>query len=607
MKRINRLQAWACGIALLALTACTDVWEEHYQPSLELNGDENLWELISGDPDLQGFAAFLSATGYDTLLTKNRNYTVWAPMAGCDMALLDGATDSLLAVYRKEIVENHIANYTHVAGGFKDKEDTDKYQKVLMLNGKAYHFEGSVDKGYTLSNSTLKRTNIVAKNGVLHKVDGAVTFGTNIWDQLSREENLSSLWKHMSKYYVRTYDEYNSVKGPIVDGKETILDSAWIESCRWFAEIGHLNVDDSSYTMYALSNKAWDEMYTNTRSYFNYSSDLETDDGRDSETICDSVVKELMCRHMVFSNTINEDFYAGLHDTLISNYYGYPRQEFIGQYAHALKNGAIGEPKKLSNGLLYIVDQSNYEPLTLWHDTIRIQGERLSSEERYPDNDKYNNVDRCGYGLVITVNESGTTKYELDELNKSIFTVTKENALYEKISGGKVGVFEVTEENEKNSLNPVFNFYVEDILSAKYRVEIVLLPADVVDPLATFIKPNKFKAKFYVNGVKEILMQPVEERSALNEKGQVWFVSDPTKIDTILLAECLDVPTCEAFLNSINSKEEISARLKIESDVTYGRGMNNNGSDKSKWKYDKNFRIDEVIFTPLPDDYVSKY
>ena len=603
MKRINRLQAWACGMVLLALTACTDVWNEHYQPSLELNGEENLWELISGDPDLQDFAAFLSATGYDTLLTKNRNYTVWAPMAGCDVALLEGATDSLISVYRKEIVENHIANFTHVAGGIRDREDADKYQKVLMLNGKTYHFEGRMGNDYTLSNSILKKGNIVAKNGVLHKVDGVVTFGTNIWEQLSREENLSSLWKHMSKYYVRTYDEYNSVKGPIVDGKETILDSAWKVSCRWWAEIGHLNVDDSSYTMYALSNKAWKDMYDETSRYFNYSSDLKTTDERGSEAIRDSIVKELMCRHMVFSNTINHDFYAGLHDTLISNYYGYPRQKFIGKYAHDLKNGVIGEPKELSNGYLYIIDQYNYDPLTLWHDTIRIQGESLSSKERYSNTDPKDDAERCGFALAAAI---GSGEVVPDALIQNNVTISKENTLYDKVSGRKIGVYEVTEENEKNSMNPVFNFYVDNVFSAKYRVQIVILPAHFVDTLATFVKPNKFGAKFYSKGANAVTLKPVEERSAYKVGGDL-FVSDPTKIDTILLADCLEIPTCEAYLNSINSSVQLVARLKIESNVTYGRGKDNNGNDKTKWKYDKNFRIDEVIFTPLPADYESEY
>ena len=45
MKRKNIvLKALTCSIASLAFTACTDIWDSHYQPKPELNATETLWD-----------------------------------------------------------------------------------------------------------------------------------------------------------------------------------------------------------------------------------------------------------------------------------------------------------------------------------------------------------------------------------------------------------------------------------------------------------------------------------------------------------------------------------------------------------------------------------
>ena len=66
MKRKNIvLKALTCGITALAFTACTDTWDNHYQPKTELNATETLWDLIEADPQLTQFEEFVKATGYD--------------------------------------------------------------------------------------------------------------------------------------------------------------------------------------------------------------------------------------------------------------------------------------------------------------------------------------------------------------------------------------------------------------------------------------------------------------------------------------------------------------------------------------------------------------
>lgn len=559
----------ACCLVLGGLTACTDVWNEHYQTNPDLSGDENLWELISSNSELAEFAALLEATGYDSLLTKNRSYTVWAPTQmpeGFDVASLEGVSDSLLNVYRKEIVENHIANFSHVAGGIRDKEDKKNYKKIEMLNKKSYDFTGATSGSYRFAGKGLKSSNAVAKNGVLHILDGYTEYAANIWEQLAKEPLVGKHFSYLFKDYKREFNPNGSTPGPIVDGKTTYLDSVFTESCRWFYEIGQLNKEDSSYTMYALTDAAWDEMLEKTRKYFVYRPTMKLlpEFGNLSpEMITDSMAKEMMIKNFVFSNTVNEKFFLGATDTLRST----TNQLFIGGEADSLEYNSIKEYSSLSNGRLLVVNSVNYNPFTCWHDTLRVEGESLWYQT---ETDVVQNAKASSKGI------------------------DKDSLIYDQISKGAVGVFTPIEEKDV----PTLCFYVNNILSGYYRVSIVLLPPHLVNSAdTTFIKPNKFNARlYYADGLTNSGNLGVDE-----EGNKTDFISDPTKIDTIVLAECIKIPYCEYRVKNLSGVDR-KTRLELETTITFGstpKYDNRGDKNQGKWKYDNSYRIDQVIFEPL--------
>ena len=597
----------ACGLAI-SLAACTDVWEEHYQPDTVLTGDKNLWELISDESDLSNFAALLSATRtttkeggirYDSLLMMSRSYTVWAPTNAnmpkhIDYLSLNNAPSDSLEKYRKEIVENHIANYAHVAGGIRDREDRKNYKMVEMLNGKSYHFEGEPGVGYMFADGSLVAPNEVAKNGVLHKLDGRAIYLPNIWEKLGSLSSISSLYAFLEKDYKIEFNEAASIPGPIVGYQLTFLDSAFTESCRWFYEIGQLDREDSLYTMYALTNKAWDEMFEMTKSYFEFPAGKVTLPEKGSQTAAvarDSIAREMICRNLVFSNTINKKFFEGTKDSLFSNHYS--RQMFVGNEAHALKDGTI-ETYSLSNGTLHVVDQVNYNPFTCWHDTIRIEGESVSSND---------------------VKDAGASGRYID----------RDSLLYKYVSNGAIGIFKPTGANKK----PTLSLYLGDVLSAYYKVSIVLLPPHIVDPSdTTFIKPNKFDARLWFPdgssnsgslAKKGWGTNPSVKEIRRSETNQLYwdtaFVSDPTKIDTIVLAECIKIPYCECQRQLFQSfdrtaKLEITTSIEYSRKYGYGDALFDVDSVEIKgevlpeytfveWNFDNNYRIDQIILEPV--------
>ena len=208
MKRKNIvLKALTCSIASLAFTACTDIWDSHYQPKPELNATETLWDLIEADPELSQFAEYAKATGYNEILSQNRFYTVWAPVNGSEFYTthsLEGVTDSLLSVYQFEFIENHVADYNHTASGNMSNN------AIKMLNGKYNRFEGSADN-YTFKNAVVKTANIAAKNGLLHKTADHAIFTANIWEQLAKIDSISLLNDFLKSYDEIIFDELNSV------------------------------------------------------------------------------------------------------------------------------------------------------------------------------------------------------------------------------------------------------------------------------------------------------------------------------------------------------------------------------------------------------------
>lgn len=533
MKRKNIISTLACSFVALAFTACTDVWDEHYQPNPELNADETLWELIEGDKEqLSEFAAFLKATGYDTLLTKNRCYTVWAPINGAEFFKnhpIEGATKAQLDEYRKELIENHIADYSHVAGG-KLSEDN----MVKMLNGKYIRFENESGKT-TFKGVPVKVPNVPAKNGVLHKIDGYATFTANIWEQLAKEESLDSLYSFLVKDYKREPNWNASVQGPVVDGQITYLDTAWSVTCPWFNSLGRLNREDSSYTMFALTNRAWDEMYEMTKKYFVYADDFE-----EGDSVQEAVVKELMCSNLVFSDKVNKKYANNdpkvPYDTLISNYnllYTYEPLVFGGDEVKVLYEGATS--LALSNGTLNIVDQVNYDPLKCWHDTIRVEGENLKG----------------GY----TGDESASLN-EYANCERNVVRIDRDSALYENVSNGAVAVF------KNDTDNPRLDFKISNVLSASYKIKVVVVPAHILNPYDTlYVKPNMFYATLTCGSreLKGATQDIVLGRKDSCVNYQRFIYSDPTRIDTIELVplkkvgdvyeptgfDYVEIPVCE--------------------------------------------------------------
>ena len=543
MQRKHLISGLLCGVAILA--SCTDVWEEHYQPNPQLNADETLWELIKNDPELDKFEKFLVDTKYDSLLMKDRFYTVWAPTG-------DFAYDETnRELWEKEFVQNHIADYSHVAGGKLTEENF-----VTMLNGKYIRFENTKGK-FTFKGLPLKSQNIPAKNGILHKIEGYVEYTPNIWEQLAKEatggpNGVDSLYQFLFKDYKREFDQYSSVPGPTIDGKPTYLDSVFTESNPWFYDLGELNREDSSYTMFALTNSAWVEMRDMASKYFNYATGY-----KEADSVRNQIVSELMCKNLVFSDKVNAKYLNGNvgvpYDTLVSNYrlfYGNKNSlVFEGDEVATLYEGAV--TKNMSNGTLHIMNQVNYDPLMCWHDTLRTEAEHLNGA--LPEDDNY-----------------ADAPFDTEQVLKSYVFIDEDSVdLYDRVSGGAVAVFEP--KNPNSGIKITFN--INNVLSAPYRIKIVTLPPQVINPSDTlFIRPTMFYAQIVYGDENAIDASTIPLKLCASETMQYdTITASCVDLDTIVLCpfdgtgrDYVKVPVCEFEEGSRFKDSKTQTRLSIE-------------------------------------------
>lgn len=542
------------GLTALLATACTDTWNEHYSVNTDIasNSDKTLWQVIQDNDSLAEFAALLEKSGYNTLLTQDRFFTVWAPVG--DFAY----SEEDAALLEKEFVQNHIANYRHVGVGTLDEKNG-----VKMLNGKRLNFTGSTGN-YYFNNVKVIETNIPAKNGVIHLIGGNgeySEFSANIWEYLEKNPRLAKFNAYLKEHTDSTINHTLSEAGgsSINDlGQVVYADTVWNVTNVWWNRIGQFNNEDSAYTVIAPTDEAWDKMYTKVASYLRFDSvqvSKEKDGSPDS--LQDLMVKEYICRHLAFSQSVNPITEIGAMDSLISTYQmAYNPVVFRDTECDSLFANQV-EEVELSNGIVHIVDQLNYSPLTCWLDTIKMEAE--NTNYCY----EFNNKDNLGYDNVV---------YQA-------VNVHRDSAYYETVSGGRYMLAEERIAGTTGS-SVSLTYTLPNVYAAKYRIKVVVVPAIYQNAEYIDRKPAPITMTFiYPKG--EGLKDQVSSIEYRNDS------YDCQRVDTLTFKDkagndFVTVPYCEYGLT------DPLTQLKIQ--MTHSRGSRG---------LDHTLRIDRIIMEPV--------
>lgn len=358
-----------CGlVGVLALTACSDFSDYNDAPvDQQPSGNLTLWENISQNEQLSDFAALIRQAGFVDDLNSPRSLTVWAPVNG-SFSLSDYqgmSRENLL----QQFVWGHVAKYSHLASG-------EVNESVHMLNDKSFLFQGS--GAYTFDGLTITQANVPSNNGIMHIINGVAPFYPNLYEYLSTAPGIDSLRNHFMRYELTYLDQNASVKGPMVNGVQTYIDSVMVTQNSLTAQLNaRISNEDSSYTFIMPTDVAFDKMYERVKPYYNFINTTVVQDVENygsatdtktknvtinAEYMTDSLVRRAIVRNLIFSNN---DAYnqwltnpnAFFTDTLRSttrNKFSNPR-ELISAYR-------VGQPVEMSNGWAHLVDSLAFYP-----------------------------------------------------------------------------------------------------------------------------------------------------------------------------------------------------------------------------------------------------
>ena len=144
------------------IVSCSDPWDDHAQVG-DSNLDENLSARIKNMPETSDFGELLIETGYDSILSSSKTYTVWVPtndaMAQVDASTLSDIEDKRLFVL------NHIALTSYSSVNDRDSVS------VAMLSNKYLEFKN----GNMIAESNVVKADQYAENGLYHVIDKALT------------------------------------------------------------------------------------------------------------------------------------------------------------------------------------------------------------------------------------------------------------------------------------------------------------------------------------------------------------------------------------------------------------------------------------------------
>lgn len=568
MKRKN-LYKTVLGLAIgaLTLTGCSDEWDDHYDATVKDVMGGTLWDAIQQDGNLSNFANVLRTCGYDKSLASSQVFTVFAPS---NDTFSSSEAEALIAAYNsqkgivdddenttiKEFLQNHIALYNYSISSQSN-------DSIVMMNGKYLPLNSS-----SINGTPFTLTNQHYSNGVLFKVSTPLQFFPNVFEYMSKDSELDSLYNffYSDRFYRRVFQPDQSVAGGIVDGKTVYLDSVFTQQNELFDTKflnARLNREDSTYWMVAPTNKVWRELLEEYTSYFNYDNTVA-----DRDSVIYTNTRMAITKGTAFSRTINRD--NMINDSIMStnatyNYlnrnrtWGNDSLHYY-QYFHpfASPTGIFTGSRAVpcSNGIVYVSDDWKIKKTETFFQTRLIEAENNTIKE----------VSKIANAQNV-MEETISPKY---------CTVDNKNAFYGKISGNRFVEFEPLKTTVQHSVT----FNITNVLSnIGYDIYLVTAPALANDSNATEIQrlPTILRCTLYYNN-QEGVSQETQLADRLETKGD--------EVDYILLAEDFKFPCATYGL----VEEEPQVSLKVETRVSSYQIRQNT--------HTRTMRIDCIILKP---------
>lgn len=487
-------------------TSCSD-WDDHYETMASQAGsDMTLWQTIQQHPELSDFRDVLSQTKvFKYHKVKNVSYAdlldgvqTFTVMAPVNGSFNKDSVLSLLSTSKGDSMVVRSFIGNHLS--YNQVTNVEKPTEFFLLNSKRATIGNNQAMGVTLQAS-----NIRAKGGILHILQNTLPYRYNIYEILLNDPRFDKIGEQVSSYDEDEFNPTQSVEGGMVDGEQIYVDSVFNERNRMLESVGLLADEDSTYLMVVPTNEEWQRIWNEAMDFYRYDKTVEDRDSLQRYWANHSLLSDA-----IFSRTIQ----ASPEDSLITYYYDkrYPKYHV---FHKPFQEGGIlygTTATEYSNGTLYTANRWPFTPEMTYNREIKTEGERPELILDYT---------LCSYN---------TRTHAADSVSENEYLVI----------------------TPKGNTNWNMTFKLENTLAASYDICAVILPATVYDSKAQ-LKPCKFQAE----------IKYVDENG--NEKtfncDNIKFTNDPTRVDTVVLAENFKFPVCN--YNQTNMKFTVTLKCSL--------------------------------------------
>lgn len=490
----NTVKAGLLGAAvLLGFTACTD---DHFdiQPST-VSGSNTIWQNVEANADLDSVAMILrrckvmksqtdksAKQTYAELLATSQQLTAWLPKNGTfnakqyldelDSAAVLRAKDEMAGTRAEydvanRFARNHIARFNY--------ESNMGEQRIALMNSKIVNYnagEGTFN-GVKLDAAN---ANILSSNGMLHVLDGESQFAYNIFERLQVDSRFAKIYGDIDKYNVYTFSASSSTQGSMNhNGSMEYVDSVWTRtnSLMTGAWLDKLTDEDSLYVSVIPTDAAYEAARQKIHGLFkyaknyNYAWDASKRDWTNKGTNALKFNTDSLTTYNVTSRILSaSSFSVGYNsegpvttsnpqaflnhvltaDSLNSNARLVIYNKDKGNVNPIFDGQTADDAIKASNGYIFAVDNYNYDPSYSFIQKMNINGHNTSQVIG-------STSEQAQY--VTLNNENQNAEVNVDALGVDNFYY------YFPVSGN-------------SQLN--IDFKLNNVLSTKYKISIVLLP-----------------------------------------------------------------------------------------------------------------------------------
>lgn len=565
----NTFRTGAMAMAgLLAFTACSDTWDEHYNGTIDQGYAGSMMEyLVDPANGVNDFADVVKAAGYDSELNASQVLTILAPQNGTfnKDSLLQLISNGKRQLVIDRFIKNHVMRYNISLGA--------KEQDLTLLNTKKVKLGTLADK--KVNDANVVNENVACKNGVIQVLDASIPFMPNIYEYLHDEfeaykeangltdvpdDEIISLFSFLKKYDDDLLDEARSVKSGQTDPntREPIyIDSVMIRNNTVATRLdAYIFREDSNYVAILPSTEAYQKRFNELREYFKYNYSMDSkEEKRDS-------IQTYMTHLAVISDLFyNMNMNQHPEDSLFSTDYSRNSWQYDVYYNPYEADGLLGNYTKkveCSNGAVYLMDEF---PYSIYDNTFRriiVEGESTYSIENGAD----------AAAKKWTENEAYDTRAwtENDSVSKGMFLHAYSSPSNQQL---KLGY------KLPGTLSGTYDVYIKTVpLSYYYK-----LIADEEDPSL----PARFRIRLFERDEKGQLSATSPTVNFVNpETDTEHFQTNPAGVEKLKIGEV-------TFQNCFRG-DDYGALLQIETSAS--------ASQVRQGKFVRDICLDCIILEP---------